>query len=223
MNESNFKKALYAALTPEYEKILSEQKTEHEFSSKFNKDMQKLVKRRKKPYYKLINTVGKRVACIVIAFLVASSVTILSVEALRNAVADFFVSIFEKFSTVQPIEDDPAPSTIEDIYEITYDLSGFTIDYEDHDDYSRYTTYSKNDTVLYFNQFVKGIYDQNVNTEDTEISTLIINGYEVICFQDNHQYYHLIWDNGDYIISLVSNLSEDALINIAKSVQKVEE
>lgn len=223
MNESNFKKALYAALTPEYEKILSGQKTEHEFSSKFNKDMQKLVKRRRKPYYKLINTVGKRIACIVIAFLVASSVTILSVKALRNAVADFYVSIFEKFSTVQPIEDDSAPLTIEDIYEITYDLSEFTIDYEEYDDYSRYITYIKDDIAIFYEQYTKDMYDVNINTEDAEISTLIINGYEAIYFQDNNQYYHLIWDNGDYIISLGSNIGKDILIDIAKSVQKVEE
>ncbi len=223
MNESNFKKALYAALIPEYEKILSEQKTEHEFSSKFNKDMQKLVKRRRKPYYKLINTVGKRVACVVIAFIVASSVTILSVEALRNAVADFFVSIFEKFSTVQPIEDDSAPLTIEDIYEITYNLSEFTIDYEEYDDYSRNTTYVKDDITIYFEQFVKGVYNVNINTEDAEISTYVINGHEAIYFQDNHQYHVLIWDAGDYIISLSSNIGKDALISIAESVQKVEE
>lgn len=222
MNESNFKKALYAALRPEYEKILSEQKVEHEFSSKFNKDMQKLVKRRKKPYYKLINTVGKRVACIIIAFLVASSVTILSVEALRNAVADFFISIYEKFSTIEPIEDDPAPLTIEDIYEITYDLSEFTIDYEEYDDYSRYITYTKDDIVIFYEQYTKDMYDANVNTEDTEISTLIIDGNEAIYFQNNHQYYNIIWDNGDYIISLSSNISKNVLIDIAKSVQKVE-
>lgn len=223
MNENNFKKALYAALTPEYEKILSEQKTEHEFSSKFNKDMQKLVKRRRKPYYKLINTVGKRVACIIIAFLVASSVTILSVEALRNAVADFFVSIFEKFSTVQPIEDDSAPLIIEDIYEITYDLNEFTIDYEEYDDYSRYITYIKDDIAIFYEQYTKYMYDVNINTEDAEISTLIINGHEAIYFQNNHQYYNIIWDNGDYIISLLSNIDKDILIDIAESVKKVEE
>lgn len=223
MNESNFKKALYAALTPEYEKILSDQKTEHEFSSKFNKDMQKLVKRRRKPYYKLINTVGKRIACIVIAFLVASSVTILSVEALRNVVADFFVSIHEKFSTVQPIEDDSAPLTIEDIYEITYDLSGFTIDYEDYDEYSRNISYVNDDISIDFQQYTKEMYDENINTEGADISTIIINSHEAIYFRDNHQYDYLIWDNGDYVISLLSNIGKDILIDIAKSVQKVEE
>ena len=41
-------------------------------------------------------------------------------------------------------------------------------------------------------------------------------------FQDNHNYDCLIWDNGDYIIKLHSNIGKNVLINIAKSVQKVE-
>lgn len=93
-------------------------------------------------------------------------------------------------------------------------MSGFTIDYEDYNEYSRYTTYIKDDIVIYYEQYTKEMYDENVNTEDAEIATLIINGHEAIYFQDNNQYYTLIWDNGDYIISLGSNIGKDALIEI---------
>lgn len=223
MFEDNFRKALYDALTPEYDNLFPDTVEEHVFSSKFEKKMKKLIKRRKKPYYRIINTVGKRVACALLAFLVASSVTVLSVKALREAVADFFISIYEKFSTVQSADETgTAPEIIEDIYEITYDLSGFTIYYEDYNEYSRYITYIKDDIVIDYEQYTKEMYDKNVNTEDAEISTLIINGHEAFYFQDNNQYYNLIWDNGDYIISLGSNIGEDTLIDIAESVQIVE-
>jgi len=43
-----------------------------------------------------------------------------------------------------------------------------------------------------------------------------------MCFCDNHNYITVIWDNGDYIISLGSNLGKNALIEIAESVQKAE-
>ncbi len=66
------------------------------------------------------------------------------------------------------------------------------------------STYIKDDIVIYYKQYTKEMYDENVNTEDAEISTLIINGHEAIYFQDNNQYCNLIWDNGDYIISLGS-------------------
>jgi hypothetical protein len=222
MNESNFTKALFDALSPEYEKNLSDHETDYVFSEKFNKDMQKLIKRRKKPYYKLINTFGKRVACILAIFLIASSVTIMSVDALRNTVANFFVEIYEKFTTVQSEEISDAPMTIEDIYDITYDLSGFSIDFENSNDYSRNISYVNGDISIDFQQYTKEMYDEDLNTEGTEISTIDINNHEAIYFRDNHQYDCLIWDNGDYIMVIYSNIGKDALIDIAKSVQKVE-
>lgn len=222
MPNENFKKALSDALKADYEDSIPNIE-EHKFSPKFEKKMRRLINRRNKPYYRIINTVGKRVACALFAFLVASSVTVLSVKALRETVADFFISIYEKFSTIKSVDETgTAPETIEDIYKITYDLSGFTIDYEDYDDYGRNTTYVKDDIIIFFEQFVKDFYDVNANTEDAEISTYVINGNEAIYFQDNHQYHVLIWDSGDYIISLSSNIGKDALIEIAESVQKAE-
>lgn len=222
MAESNFQKALYDALVPEYETYMQNIADKHEFSPKFEKKMKKLISRRNKPYYKIINTAGKRTACAAVIVLVSSSVTIMNVEALRNAFSDFFISIYEKFSTVQPIEDDSAPETLEEIYAITYNLNDFEIIYEELNEYRHDIDYGKDNIVIYFSQYTKEMYDSNVNTEDAEILTIDINGHEAIYFIDNHNYYNLIWDNGDYIISLSSNINKNALIKMAKSVQKVE-
>ncbi|MCM1316438.1 MAG: DUF4367 domain-containing protein [Alistipes senegalensis] len=222
MAVSNFQKALYNALAPEYEMAMQDVANEHEFSTEFEKNMKKLINRRNKPYYKIINTAGKRTACAAVVVLVVSSVTIMNVEALRNAFSDFFVSIYEKFSTVQPVEDDTSPTTLEEIYEITYNLNGFEIIYDEHDEYSNIIHYNKDNIVIYFKQCTKNMYDSDINTENAKILTVDINGHEAIYFIDNNDYYHIIWDNGDYIISLSSNISENTLIEIAKSVQKVE-
>lgn len=221
MAESNFQKALYDALAPEYEMYMQNIADEHEFSPGFKKKMKKLISRRNKPYYRIINTAGKRTACAAVIVLVASSVTIMNVDALRNVFSDFFISIYEKFSTVQPV-DDTAPETIEEIYGITYNLDDFEIIYEELNEYRHDIDYAKDDIVIYFSQCTKVRYNSNMNTENSEVTTIDINGHEAICFIDNHNYYNLIWDNGDYIISLSSNISENALIDIAKSVQKVE-
>ncbi|MDE6036091.1 MAG: DUF4367 domain-containing protein [Ruminococcus sp.] len=222
MAESNFEKALYDALAPEYEMAMQDVANEHEFSPEFEKKMKKLIKRRNKPYYRIINTAGKRTACVAVIVLVASSVMIINVEALRNAFSDFFVSIYEKFSTVQPIEDDTAPTTLEEIYEITYNINDFEIIDNEENEYSRNIVYFKDGTVIYFLQETKQMYNHDVNTEDAEILTIDINGHEAIYFIDNNDYCNIIWDNGDYIISLGSNIGENTLIQIAKSVQKVE-
>ena len=222
MANENLKKALEKAMIPEYDELLLRNE-KHVFSVEFERKMQKLIKRRNKPYYKIINTVGKRVACIVVIVLIASSVTVLSVDALRNAVADFLVSIYEKFSTVQSTdEDDSAPTTIKYIYSITYNLDGYEVVLENTNEYRHNITYVNNDIEIKFSQYTKNKYYKDVNTEDAEISTIEINGTEAIMFLDNQRYYHLIWDNGDYILSIGSNISKDALICIAESVKKVE-
>ncbi|MDE6502086.1 MAG: DUF4367 domain-containing protein [Ruminococcus sp.] len=222
MSESNLEKALYNALVPEYETAMQDIVDEHKFSPKFERKMKKLINRRNKPYYKIINTSGKRVACVAVTVLIVSSVTILNVDALRNMFSDFFVNTYEKSSKVQPVEDDSAPITLEEIYEITYNISDFEIDYFEENKYSRDIVYVKDDIAIYFTQYTKEMYHPSINTEDAEILTMDINGHEAIYFVDNNNYYNLIWDNGDYIISLGSNIGKNTLIDMAKSVQKVE-
>ena len=55
-----------------------------------------------------------------------------------------------------------------------------------------------------------------------KIEKITIKGHEAMCFCDNHNYITVIWDNGDYIISLGSDLGKNALIEMAESVQKAE-
>ena len=50
----------------------------------------------------------------------------------------------------------------------------------------------------------------------------MINNYEAIYFNDNHNFKTIVWDNGEYIFSIGSNVGKNALIDMAKSVQKVE-
>lgn len=220
MNEK-FKQAIFEALTPEYENAVP-QAEDHAFSSDFEKKMSRLIKRRSKPYFMMINTAGKRAACFIIGIAVASSLAIVNVEALRNAFVDFFMNIFEKFAIVRSIDNDESPQTIEDIYEITYDLSDYTYDLWHCDDISRLAEYTNGEIYISFEQYTKNEYDMLLNTEEADIEVITINKHEAIYYMDNRNYNHLIWDNGAYIISLGSNISKSAPIDIANSVQKVE-
>ena len=220
MQNSKFKKALAEALISEYEMSVP-QMNEHIFSKEFEKKMKKLIGRRQKPYYKLINRAWKRAACFVIAIIMSTAI-VMQAEAIRNLFKDFFVYIYDKFSIVKSIDNDNSPEIIENIYAITYELHDYEIIYEDYDDYRRNITYKNEDLVIDYFQYVKFAYDVHLNTENADIETLLINGTEMIYFKDNHEYNHLIWDNGDYIISISSNISKNLLIEIAESVQKVE-
>ena len=223
MTEKEYRECIAAALCPEYEAMLAAPKIEHQFSEKFEKNMRKLIRRRKKPYYRFINTAGKRAAVIVTAFITLSLTTVMSVEALRKPFLDFIMSIFSDHSEVRGIENSgDYPETIESKYEITYDLSEYRIVYSFDDASVHKIHYQNGDKVLYYLQSVVKGYDVNYNTEDADIESTDINNHEAICYKDNNQYYHLVWNNGEYIIILRSNLSKDELIEIAKSVQKVE-
>lgn len=224
MNDSQFKRAIFESLTKEYELSVPEQNTNHVFSDSFNRKMDKLISQQKKPYYKMINTGGKRVACIAVVIFIASFTTIMSVSALRNAFKDFFMSIFSNHSEISVVVDssDIAPTVIQSNYNITYDLSEYDIAYEEYDDLSHFISYQKDDIVIDYFQYVKAEFDIGLNTEGAEVSTITINGCDAVYYLDNHSYHHLIWDNGEYIIVLSSNIGKSELIEIAYSVQKVE-
>lgn len=220
MQNSKFKMALAEALIPEYEASIP-QMEEHIFSKKFERKMKKLINRRRKSYYKLINKTWKRAVCAVTA--VAVSMTIaMQVEAVRSLFKDFFAYIYEKFSVLQSVDSTNAPETIEDVYVITYDLSGYTIDYEEYDDYSRNIAYVKDDVIIDYYQVVKYKYDLLWNTEDTNMEKILIGDFEAVYFYDNHNFETIVWDDGEYIFTIGSNVGKNALIDIAKSVKKVE-
>lgn len=221
MNNSNFSKAISEALTEEYVFSIPEHEN-HVFSKAFEKKMHKLIKRRNKPYYHIINTAAKRAACVAAVIIIASMTTILSVKALREAFFGFFVDVFEKFSVVQSADSDSSPVKIEDIYQITCDMSVYDVEFKNDFDYSVETIYKNDDKIIIFTQSVKSIYNMNMNTEKSKIENIEVNEYTAVYYTDNHGYATIIWDNGDYIISLGSNISKNELINIAESVKKVE-
>lgn len=218
---NKFKMAIDEALTEDYIASIP-QFENHKFSADFNVKMKKMISNRKKPFYFFVNTVGKRIAVVIITLFLAAATTVISVEALRNSVFGFFVEMFNKFSIVKVADYENTPKTIDDIYEITSDLNGFEISYEDSDEISRYISYINGDKVINFHQIVKSEYDMGWNTENAKIEAVSVNNLEAIYFKDNKDYSHIIWDNGDYVFSISSNIGKNAQIAVAESVQKVD-
>lgn len=223
MTDSEFKQAISEALCEEYVSSIPEHNSDHVFSEPFNKSMEKLIKRQRKPYYKIINTAGKRAACIAAAAFIVSFSTVMSVDALRDALKNFFIKDLSIYSEISYIDNEmSAPDTIESIYSITYDLSGYEIDYENYSSVKRTIIYKKEDICIVYYQWVKSEYNMSLNTEGAEISQIDIQGREAIYYCDRYNYHNLIWDNGEYVIMISSNIGKNELIEIANSVQKVE-
>ena len=221
MGDNNLKLALTELMYKEADELMVEYES-YEFSPEFEEKMEKLIKRRRKPYFRMINTVGKRVACIAACAFIVSSASLMSVDAVREAVFGFIMNIFEDHSDISFQEDDKHPDTIQDIYEITYDISGFHIDFEDEGDKSRTIVYTNNNNEITFMQYTQKSFNLGINTEDTELMHIDVNGFDAIYYCDNHNYHTLIWDNGQYIFYISSNLPEKETISVAESVKKVE-
>ena len=221
MNENNLKLALTELMYKDADELMIEN-IPYEFSAEFEKRMSKLIKRRRKPYFRMINTVGKRAACIALAVFIASATTVMSVDAFREAVFRFFMNIFSTHSDITAIDDDQHPNTIEDIYEITYDISDYNIDFESNTERTRIISYTRKSNEIILEQYVNDAFNLRANTEDAVIKHMDLNGFDVIYYCDNHNYYNLIWDNGYYIFHLSSNLTKEATLDIAKSIKKVE-
>ena len=83
-------------------------------------------------------------------------------------------------------------------------------------------SYTKDNILIDYCQHVKTKYIKIWNTEKTEVENIKINEFEAVYFIDTKNLHHLIWDNGDYIISLSSNIDKNILIDMAESVQKIE-
>ena len=232
MSEENvLKTAIANSIIFEYDEMYEQADDEHDFSKGFEKKMDKLISRRKKPYYIMINTAFKRVAVIIIAFISISAVTILSVDALRDFFKDLFVNIFSDHSHVvantEPEVGESSltityPEKIESKYEIAYDLSGYEKTVYSDDEMSVEIGYVNGEKSIDYSQYPVSHYDVFLNTEDAEIEHIDINGHDAMFFMDNNGYYSITWNNGEYIIQISANLNKDEFIDIAKSVQKVE-
>lgn len=219
------KSAIESTILLEYDEIYeSAEDKDIQFSEDFEKKMDRLIRRRRRPYYSLINTFGKRVACIVLAFITVMFTTVMSVEALRTPFLGFITGIFSDHSEIKAYteSDDVYPDRIIDKYDITFDMSGFEKVVISDDDISRFIKYTNGGITVDFSQDIVNGYSLYLNTEDATTEHIDINGHEAIGSLDNHGYYSLIWNNGKYIIEIASNIGKDALIQIAKSVQKVE-
>lgn len=191
----------------------------HVFSEKHNKKMAKLIKRQRKPYFKLICTTGRRVACIVVLMLVvfASSLT---VKAVREAVYDFIMSIFSDHTvvTVDSGTDAGYPETIEEEYYISDLPEGFErVDYSKRD-ISVSSTYFNNDKYVFFIQYTKEYYEGTFDNEQTQYEKQFISGQDYLILSSDYDT-TFVWDDGSYIFSIRSNIDKNTILELCESTK----
>lgn len=194
-----------------------------QFSEEFEEKMQRLIRRQRKPYYRLINTAAKRVACIIAALLIAAAGTVLSVDALREGVKNFFVEAYEKFSKVYFEKNDNLTNEIEVYYQPCYIPEGYKKSWSQKDKTSYYVTYTNEEGIeINYFQLCKSGAGINIDTEDA-VTEEIGGGLFVHKEKANRSAFYFSDEKYFYEIVAYEGVSKEELIKIAESIKLQEE
>lgn len=184
--------------------------------------MERLIQKQSKPYYYFINTVGKRVACVIMAVLITLTSITFGVKAIRKAVVNFFIETFEKFSVVSYNEEDIPTETefLKTYYAPTYIPDGYSLEFNEKLSIFYRIEYICNDSKLYFNQNTLREISAYIDTEGAQIENITISGFSAIYVVKNDSV-SIYWNdnNYSYMVRSEGNLLRDEIIKFAESVK----
>ena len=185
------------------------------------KNFDQLLKRSKRPLYRMTNTTGKRVATIILATLAAltiSTFTLYQTNAfgLKTWFDSWVSELREKYSIADQVV--PQKETIETVYVLSNLPEGWTLSTRDiAGDKAATMIYNNSDGMLRLHQYAGGTlaYD----TEGAAIE-------EVKVGKAKGQYYEnkgtntLTWEYDGYLFAVVSDVfDKDQIIDLAKNIK----
>lgn len=193
---------------------------EFKTSEKFEKKMEKAVKSEHNFYHKATLTKTRKIlliAAIIVTLLMAS----LSVGAVREMIAGFFVEHFSNHNTVYSnTEGSKYPTEIERIYKLNYLPKGYKLETEDITTDNNVCIYfNKNGDSIVYEQNTKNNYSINIDNEHTTQSKETYNNQEYYIYNYKNQEYVIVWDNGEYIFSISGKLSKNEMFKLCKSLK----
>lgn len=201
--------------------------TEEELSSvtlspEFHARMAKLLARRRRGYYHMFGTWGRRVASILIALLVATTTVTFSVKALREKVIEFFAEVFDTHTVVTFVDDkQDVPDEIAFEPRMpSYIPEGYVVK-EERESARKYDVIyvDDNNGVIHFLQMWKKNVLTTLNTEDAEYKEIVVNGYKGIAYINQGLTNIVVVDN-TYAYRLSGTIDEEELIKIGEKILK---
>lgn len=198
---------------------------DYQFSEKYIKNKEQLIKRQNRVYYPLIKTTGRKVASVIASAALMGTITVVAYEPARNAVKDFFIGIFKGYSVVTTSKDSKEIDNHKEKIEYQY-----TIDVPDDfilsdntltDTWVSYVYYTEDKSkFLFFKQYIDNSYKSYV---DNEHGVLIEKtdkyGNQIWVYNYNDISVTVIWDNGEYIFDLSGDMSEAEIMKIYYTVK----
>lgn len=227
MTDISFEKAiqtLYSIQTAESLRLEEQTRsTEISFSEKFETQMKKLIHRREKPYYVLINTAAKRVAMIILVAVITFVSTTIGIAKIYQPFADFIMEIFDDHTLFRPNRTDQTSSTDPlaewKSYTPSYIPEGFEVENEYEDWSEVYVKYSNSSGEFFA---IKQLwYDDStridIDTEGTVVEDISILGVNGIYYENKGEKIICFTYNSVFVI-LNGNIDKNELVNIAISL-----
>lgn len=194
------------------------------FSEEFERKMQKLIDLQKKFYFNWFNTVGKRVAAIILVIILSFTTITFSVRALREPVIRFIVETFEKFSNVMFVNDKTEQDIIVDFVlekvVPSYIPDKFTEESIFEDESGFQTVYISNDgsQSIMVMQIVNDEAIVQTNTENVVYENILVNNYPAI-YYSNKGTNTIVISGEQYIFTVEGTIEKEELIKIAESIK----
>lgn len=226
--EENLKKAIEDVFETESDLLLSQLDVpSHEFSSRYKSSVSKLLKRRRKSYYPLISTLGKRMVTVTAAAAVVTFCSVFTVSSVKDSLSEIDQTVDEEAFYHVSVDKNVAqhyPSVIED----EYTLSGIPSDYKETicqktEKKIRLVYENRYRNYIIFYQQTKAVFNSGFIYENEEIFT-DENDQQYICYSLNDDSIlkacTFYWDNGQYIFEASSDMDKEQLFEICKTLEK---
>lgn len=219
LNENNLKEAMGLYAQKMAESFPDEtEAADVEFSDGFERKMNRIIKQRKKPFYKIFNTAAKKAACIAAIFVVVLSLT-LSVKAVREPFLRMFQKIFNNHIELE--FDGDRKDFIAEIYAVTEIPEGYNMTDETTDVITVERIYKKEDgTFFSYTQFATENVMVNIDNEHSKHYKKQVGDLELYIAdfeRDNMKIIYWVQDGYLFELTFYSRPSDDEIISIVKS------
>lgn len=209
----------------EYENLHLETLEEVIPSPRYQKRMERLIKRQKQSYWKYVNTVGKRVAVFAVVLILTFALS-MSVSAVRKPIVEFFVNVYEKFVEFFYDEDDVAraPETIETVYTLGYVPEEYELAREEIGDLVTHFVWTNEiDDQITFSQGLLGGYSL-MDNESSNYKIYYMGDMSVACLEkENNKYYYWYTEDYRFTLHISREVSYESVQEIINSIIKCEE
>lgn len=220
ITKAEFKDAFREVVSLEFNHIPNDEESiDYEFSDKFNKRMEKLIKSQSKPYWNFISTASKRAAVIIVAVLTLFTAAF-SVKAIREPIIKFIKQVYESFTHYS--FDGDTVEIINKEYTITKMLDGYEQLDKLTSDNTIATTYKNKsgDTIIFTQMTTEYSIGYLVDNESGKQYTETVDGIE-IDFKEWYETKTAIWTNDGYVFSIdcIGNISFEDIKQIIRSIK----